>query len=123
MDENFGDKVESAISGIANFLKFDKKDREKRKIKEAQQKMKTQDDFNRESRKAGAQQEIINTVQNQTKKEPNKFLDFIERTTKEFESTLGIKEETMPEVGSAAYKKLKANIMDEDCISMRNEPI
>ena len=54
MDENFGDKVESAISGIANFLKFDKKDREKRKIKEAQQKIKTQDDFNRESRKAGA---------------------------------------------------------------------
>ena len=50
-------------------------------------------------------------------------MDFIETTTKEVGATLGLMDDSVPPVGSRAYKKLKANMMEEDCISMRNEPI
>ena len=54
---------------------------------------------------------------------PN-LLDFIETTTKDLGATLGLIDDSIPPVGSRAYQKLKVNgLMDEDCISMRNEPI
>lgn len=56
-------------------------------------------------------------------KKRDKIMDFIENTTKEIGESLGIVDESMPQVGSLAYNKLKVNIMDEDCISMKNEPI
>ena len=44
--------------------------------------------------------------------------------TKDFGAQLGILDDSVPPVGSLAYEKLRVNkLMDEDCISMRNEPI
>ena len=55
---------------------------------------------------------------------PKKLLDFIESTTKDFGATLGLVDDSIPPVGSVAYGKIKVNKhLDEDCISMRNEPI
>ena len=55
---------------------------------------------------------------------PKKLLDFIETTTKDFGTTLGLVDDSVPPVGSRAYGKIKVSkLMDEDCISMRNEPI
>ena len=57
-------------------------------------------------------------------KRPKKLLDFIESTTKDFGATLGLVDDSVPPVGSIAYDKIKVNkLMEEDCISMRNEPI
>jgi len=46
-------------------------------------------------------------------------------STKDFGATLGLIDDSIPEIGSRAYEKLKVSkLMDEDdCISMRNEPI
>ena len=54
---------------------------------------------------------------------PN-LLDLIETKANNFGASLGLVDDTIPPVGSKAYNKLKVNkLMDEDCISMRNEPI
>lgn len=48
----------------------------------------------------------------------------IETKTRDFGTTLGLIDDTMPAVGTRAYEKMKVSkLMDEDCISMRNEPI
>ena len=48
-------------------------------------------------------------------------------SAKEFGASLGLiddDDQNMPKLGSSAYQKLRVNkLMDEDCISMRNEPI
>lgn len=59
MDDNFGDKVEQAFSGIANFLKFDKNDREKRKQKEMTANIKTQEDFNVAARQRAEEKKAV----------------------------------------------------------------
>ena len=52
------------------------------------------------------------------------LLDLIETKTKDLGATLGLIDDSIPPVGSAAYQKLRVSrLMDEDCISMRNEPI
>ena len=58
------------------------------------------------------------------KEQRPKLLDFIETKTKEYGTTLGLVDDSVPPVGSLAYGKIKVSkLMDEDCISMRNEPI
>ena len=48
-------------------------------------------------------------------------------SAKDFGASLGLiddDDQSMPKLGSSAYQKLRVNkLMDEDCISMRNEPI
>ena len=59
------------------------------------------------------------------RKEPrSNLMDLIETKANNFGASLGLVDDTIPPVGSKAYNKLKVNkLMDEDCISMRNEPI
>ena len=60
----------------------------------------------------------------QKEKRPTKLLDFIESTTKDFGAAIGLVDDSVPAVGSLAYGKIKVSkLMDEDCVSMRNEPI
>lgn len=65
------------------------------------------------------------TRTNSVRKEQRpKLLDLIETTTRDFGTTLGLIDDTVPTMGTRAYEKLKVSkLMDEDCISMRNEPI
>lgn len=54
-----------------------------------------------------------------------KLIDMLGSTAKEFGATLGLLEgDSPPELGTAAYQRVRVSkLMDEDCISMRNEPI
>mmetsp|Transcript_17073 Transcript_17073/g.22998 ORF Transcript_17073/g.22998 Transcript_17073/m.22998 type:complete len:105 (+) Transcript_17073:205-519(+) len=63
-----------------------------------------------------------------TRKEQRpKLLDMIGSSAKDFGTSLGLIDDDsnrIPQVGSKAYQKLRVSkLMDEDCISMRNEPI
>ena len=53
-----------------------------------------------------------------------KLLDAIEAGAKEFGTTLGFIDDSVPMPGTKAYQRLRVSkLMDEDCISMHNEPI
>ena len=53
-----------------------------------------------------------------------KLLDAIEDGVKDFGATLGFVDDSVPMPGTKAYQRLRVNkLMDEDCISMHNEPI
>jgi hypothetical protein len=59
------------------------------------------------------------------KEQRPKLLDLIETTTKDIGTTLGLIDDSIPAVGSRAFEKLKVSklMVEDDCISMRNEPI
>ena len=63
-----------------------------------------------------------NSVQ---KEQRPKLLDLIETTTKDLGTTLGLIDDSIPAVGSRAFEKLKVSklMVEDDCISMRNESI
>ena len=52
-----------------------------------------------------------------------KLLDDIENKMMNLGTSLGLIDDSIPPVGSLAYEKLRVNMMEEDCMSMRNEPI
>lgn len=52
------------------------------------------------------------------------FLDLIETKTKDLALDLGLIDDSLPPLGSVEYNRIKLKtLMEEDCISMRNEPL
>ena len=54
-----------------------------------------------------------------------KLIDMLGSDSKQFGTALGLLEgDSPPDMGKAAYQKVRVSkLMDEDCISMRNDPI
>ena len=115
--------VENTLNDFANLLSFDN-------APGNSSRRKASDDFDVKEAPGARQrsQERMrgrtNSVRGERPKMGN-LLDLIETTTDKLGRDLGlIEDNTMPEVGSAAYEQIRVTkLMNEDVVSQHNEPL